>query len=72
VLSVRRASALPTGRVEAARPVQVREREAQNQRFGCRVIDMEVNGGSIKGELRCAQAVGLRIPVTGTMKLTGR
>jgi hypothetical protein len=53
-------------------PAQVREREARNQQFGCAAIQMEVNGGNVKGEMRCAQAVGMRIPVTGSMKLTGR
>ena len=57
-----------------------KEREKQQQQeveFGCHTIRIEaeegsLQEGSLKGELRCSQQVGAKIPITVTMKYLGR
>ena len=55
-----------------ADPAYRKELEARKQQFGCERIELEVAGGTFKGRMRCSQAVGTQIALTGSMKLLGR
>ena len=49
-------------------PAYIRAQEAKKLEFGCRRIELVAQGGSFTGELSCAQKVGTRIAVTGTLR----
>jgi hypothetical protein len=53
-------------------PSFARQQEAKRKQFGCRSIDLAVQGGAAKGTLRCSEAVGTNIAVTGTLRSLGR
>ncbi len=53
-------------------PGYAQQREARRKQFGCRNIELSVAGGAAKGALRCADAVGTQIGVTGAIKFLGR
>jgi hypothetical protein len=55
-----------------ADPDYAKQLEAKRQQFGCKEVDLAVEGSSFTGELRCAPAVGEHIAVTGTLKLLGK
>lgn len=47
---------------------QAQEVEAQRKTFGCEHIELKLQGAAFTGTLRCAEAVGTRLALTGTMK----
>jgi hypothetical protein len=49
-------------------PAYIKEQEAKRLEFGCERIALEVQAAGFKGDMRCSQKAGARIPVTGTMK----
>jgi hypothetical protein len=50
-------------------PAYIQAQQAKRLEFGCERIDLEVPPGSnFKGEMRCAEKVGTRIPITGAME----
>jgi hypothetical protein len=53
-------------------PSFAQQQEAKRKQFGCRNIDLAVQGGAAKGTLRCGEAVGTDIAVTGTLRSLGR
>ena len=53
-------------------PSFVQQQEAKRKQFGCRSIDLAVQGGAAKGTMRCGEAVGTNIAVTGTLRSLGR
>jgi hypothetical protein len=53
-------------------PSFARQQEAKRKQFGGRSIDLAVQGGAAKGNLRCGEAVGTNIAVTGTLRSLGR
>jgi hypothetical protein len=40
--------------------------------FGCERFSVGIQGGNLNGEMRCAQKVGTKIALTGTVKVLGR
>jgi len=49
---------------------QAAEQQRRQQEFGCDVIALTTGaGGKVTGEMRCAEKVGRRLAVTGTMAL---
>jgi hypothetical protein len=48
--------------------------QAQEKRkqFGCERIELKLQATSVQGTMRCSEAVGTRIGITGTMKSLGR
>jgi hypothetical protein len=50
-------------------PNYIKKLEEARQQFGCESIHLQAQGDAVKGELRCAQAVGTRIALTGVRKL---
>lgn len=60
---------------QMASPEAVKQREAEKQKFGCEYIRMQVEGANpaaMKGDMRCAPAVGQRVAVTGSLKFLGQ
>ncbi len=53
-------------------PAYRQQLEARKQQFGCETIELAAAGGTFTGRMRCAQAVGTQIALTGAMKLLGR
>jgi hypothetical protein len=53
-------------------PSYVQQQEAKRKQFGCQSIDLAVQGGAAKGTMSCAEAVGTRIGITGTVQSLGR
>jgi hypothetical protein len=53
-------------------PSYAQQQEAKRKQFGCADIQLAVQGGAANGTMRCAEAVGTRIAVTGTLKSLGR
>jgi hypothetical protein len=53
-------------------PGYAQQQEAKRKQFGCQSIDLAVQGGAANGTMRCAEAVGTRIGITGTVKSLGR
>ncbi len=53
-------------------PGYAQQQEARRKQFGCQNIELSVQGGAAKGTLRCADAVGAQIGVTGAVKFLGR
>lgn len=49
-------------------PANIKKEEEKRKQFGCQHIALSLEGGSFTGELQCAQAVGTRIGVAGTIK----
>ncbi len=57
----------------AVQKARMAQAEAKKREFGCEMIALEVPAGaSFKGEMRCSQQVGARIPITGTMALVAK
>ncbi len=50
-------------------PNYIKKLEEARQQFGCEAIQLEAQGDTLKGDMRCAQAVGTRIALTGVRKL---
>jgi hypothetical protein len=48
------------------------EADARRKTFGCERIEVKLQGTSLTGTMRCGEAVGTRINLTGTMKSLGR
>jgi hypothetical protein len=55
-----------------ADPAYIAQQEAKRAQFGCEQIELEAPGGSFTGEMRCADKVGRRIHLTGTVAALGR
>ncbi len=53
---------------KATDPNYQKEQQAKKLEFGCEAVWFSAQAGAIKGEMRCSQKVGTRIPLTGTMK----
>lgn len=53
-------------------PAYAKQLEARKQQFGCQDIELATAGGALTGRMRCSQAVGREIAVTGVMKLLGQ
>jgi hypothetical protein len=52
-------------------PNYIKSLEAKKLEFGCERIELQAQGGSVTGEMRCSQKVGTAIALTGTMKYLG-
>lgn len=50
-------------------PDSLQKAEEQRNQFGCHTIVLESRGDALKGQLRCAEAVGGQIGLTGARKL---
>ncbi len=55
-----------------ADPSYRKQLEASGQQFGCEMIELAAAGGALTGRMRCAQAVGTQIALTGAMRLMGK
>jgi hypothetical protein len=53
-------------------PAYLKSVEDQKKNFGCERMDLWMQAGKLTGEMRCAQAVGTRIALTGSLKFLGR
>ncbi len=50
-------------------PNYIKKMQEAQQRFGCQDIQLQAQGEALKGDMRCADAVGRRIGLTGARKL---
>ena len=57
---------------DIASPGYAQQQEAKKKQFGCQRIDLQLQGAGHKGSMRCSDAVGTSIAVTGSMKSLGR
>ena len=53
-------------------PSYAQKVQAQRQQFGCERVEIAAQAGVFKGQMRCADSVGARIALTGSVKLLGR
>jgi hypothetical protein len=53
-------------------PAFLRSAEEQRKKFGCERMELRLQAGKLTGQMRCADAVGTRIPLTGGLKFLGR
>lgn len=60
------------GTKQAADPAYRKSLEEQKKKFGCERIELRLQAGKLTGEMRCAEAVGNRIALSGSLKLLGR
>jgi hypothetical protein len=49
-------------------PSYIKKMQEAQQKFGCQTIQLEARGEELKGDMRCSDAVGTRIALTGTRK----
>jgi len=56
---------------KAADPAYLKSLEEQKKKFGCERMELRAQAGKLTGEMRCADAVGARIALTGSLKLMG-
>ena len=56
---------------KAGDPAYLKSLEEQKKKFGCERMELRVQAGKLAGEMRCAEAVGARIALTGSLKLLG-
>jgi hypothetical protein len=49
-------------------PAYIKAQEAKKLEFGCERIGLAVQGANFTGEMGCAQKVGTRIAITGTLR----
>jgi hypothetical protein len=49
-----------------------KEAEAKRKAFGCERIEVKLQGTNLTGTMRCSEAIGTRIALTGAMKVLGR
>ena len=59
------------GMKKATDPAYLKDLEEQKKKFGCERMELRVQTGKLAGEMRCAEAVGARIALTGSLKLLG-
>jgi hypothetical protein len=59
------------GMKKATDPGYLKSLEEQKKHFGCERMELRAQDGKLTGEMRCAEAVGARIPLTGSLKLLG-
>ena len=53
-------------------PANMKKMQEAQLQFGCQRIQLQMQGGGLTGEMRCAEAVGTRLGLTGTVKFLGR
>ena len=53
-------------------PAYLKSVEDQKKNFGCERMELRMQAGKLTGEMRCGQAVGTRIALTGSLKFLGR
>ncbi|HLK48599.1 MAG TPA: hypothetical protein VKT49_10720 [Bryobacteraceae bacterium] len=56
---------------KASDPAYLKSLEEQKKKFGCERFELRSQSGKLTGEMRCAEAVGARIALTGSVKLLG-
>jgi hypothetical protein len=49
-------------------PNYIKNLQAAQKQFGCEAIQLQAQGDTLKGELRCAETVGRRVALTGARK----
>jgi hypothetical protein len=59
------------GMKKATDPAHLKSLEEQKKKFGCERLELHSQSGKLTGEMRCAEAVGARIALTGSLKLIG-
>jgi hypothetical protein len=59
------------GMKKASDPAYLKSVEEQKKNFGCERMELRLQGGRLTGEMRCAEAVGARVALTGSLKLLG-
>ncbi|MBZ5584345.1 MAG: hypothetical protein LAQ30_19460 [Acidobacteriia bacterium] len=55
-----------------ADPAYAKSVEEQRKKFGCERMEVKVQAGRLTGQMRCAEAVGARVALTGALKFLGR
>ena len=53
-------------------PANIAKAQQSALEFGCERISVGIQGGGLSGDMRCAEKVGTRISLTGTLKFLGR
>jgi hypothetical protein len=53
-----------------ADPANIAKAKQKALEFGCERISVGVQNGNLTGEMRCAEKVGTRIALTGTLKFS--
>jgi hypothetical protein len=53
-------------------PANIAKAQQKALEFGCERISVGIQGGALSGDMRCAEKVGTRIALTGTLKFLGR
>ena len=48
-------------------PAYIKQQEELKQQFGCESLDLKLQTGAVTGTMRCAEKVGTRLAVTGSM-----
>ena len=57
---------------KASDPAYVKSLEEQKKNFGCERMELRLQAGKVSGEMRCGEAVGTHIALTGSLKFLGR
>jgi cytochrome c556 len=53
-------------------PANIAKAQQKALEFGCERISVGIQGGNLTGDMRCAEKVGTRIALTGSVKFLGR
>lgn len=56
---------------KAGDPAYLKSLEEQKKKFGCERMELRAQSGKLSGEMRCAEAVGAHIALTGSLKQLG-
>ena len=59
------------GMKKATDPAYLKSLEDQKKSFGCERLELRGQAGKLTGEMRCGEAVGTRVALTGALKLLG-